>query len=114
VSDPGNSPSTVLRTELREVFGNRWRLIKVIEDLVRNVAVTIPAAIDDSSRDTGSVLEVESFRRRDPVPSQLLSSGTGSDRVLGQAAFAPRAMPLAAAVPPDDAARVLATQIFGA
>lgn len=47
-----------LRTELYAVFGNRPRLIKAFENLLLDVAVTLPDQIDDTSDESDAVTQL--------------------------------------------------------
>lgn len=42
---------TIIRSELREVFGNRPRLIKAFENLLFDMAVTVPDALTGNASD---------------------------------------------------------------
>jgi len=51
MSEVFRSQQTIIRAELREVFGNRPRLIKAFENLLFDVAVTIPDVLTGNADD---------------------------------------------------------------
>lgn len=112
MSEAIRSQAAILRIELREVFGNRPRLIKAFENLLYDVSSTIPGQFSGVPEDTQTQLAVDVYARRDALPSPLaLMEGEASHQLAIQA-FLPH-IPLVAPVPPDDAGAVLASQVFG-
>lgn len=111
MSDAVRSQAAILRTELREVFGNHPRLIKAFESLLYDVSTTIPRQVSGVPEDTQTLLAGDVYARRDPPPSPLFTMEGEASHQIAVAAFLPRA-PLPGPTV-DDASLVLASQIFG-
>lgn len=56
MSDVRTQQQSILRTELREVFGNHPRLIKAFENLLYDVSNSLPVTIDDNADDADSAI----------------------------------------------------------
>jgi hypothetical protein len=75
------------RNKIAQITGNRPELIRAMEDLVEDVATTIPDAIGDQSRDVDTVMALAAFTRIPNTDAQQMT---------------------------DTASNILASQIFGA
>lgn len=97
------------RNELDRFFHGNPRIRKAFEDLLLDVAVTLPDAIGGDGADAGSVIAQKAFGRL-PTPPQVVPSD--SAQMLAAAVFI---RPQPPAQPANDAASlILAGQIFGA
>lgn len=88
--------------------------IKAFENITEDLADTLPDAISGVAENADTVLAVDAFRRRAPVPAAIAQDGTDAGAILAGDAFRRRAPPHTVVGRESDASSILATQIFGA
>lgn len=104
---------TIIRAELREVFGNRPRLIKAFENLLFDMAVTVPDALTGNASDaddatlTAQALAVRADGTAQQALATALAASDGPPVVMLSQLPAvddqpPAPVPPAAADPFDD------------
>lgn len=109
---PNTRTQPLSRDEIVQ-FAKTPRAVKFFENLAVDVGTTLPDAIASAPEDEAAVLVGQTFARRDPQPSPVLTMLESSERVIAQSTFQPRTTPLTAVPIDGDASRILATQIFG-
>lgn len=98
----------VTRDKLAAVFKSH-ELIKAFEDLIDDVSVTLPDAVEAEADNADTVLKAASFSRQ-PAPAPSMNNDAAG--VMSAQLFARQAP--APAPAPDAASGILAAQIFGA
>lgn len=89
------SQTSTLRTELYAVFGDRPRLIKAFENLLADVAVTLPENIDDATQEAAEAAQLAANQALSAALSVLVRADALDD--------GPPALPSQPAVASDDA-----------
>jgi hypothetical protein len=109
MSDAFRTQQTIIRAELREVFGNRPRLIKAFENLLFDMAVTVPGALTGNASDADdATTSAQALAvRADGVAQQALAAATTANdgppvMVLAQSPVADDLPPAPAPIPPVD------------
>jgi hypothetical protein len=109
MSDAFRTQQTIIRAELREVFGNRPRLIKAFENLLFDMAVTVPDALTGNASDADdATTSAQALAvRADGVAQQALAAATTANdgppvMVLAQSLVADDLPPAPAPIPPAD------------